>query len=587
MHPQVAMKKPIAILLIAILAACQKPEQPANQQEPIVTCPPEPEESGTTDPENPDPVPDPEDPDKPQSGMYTLRVTETTDMHGYIVVTENDVPHYRLAYISKKAAASQPQPERRLLLDGGDLYQGASISNLLGGRPIYTAVDMMGYDAVALGNHEFDWGWETMVDPDATMLDYTWNGKQYQNNVPVVCANIYQYGSRIASTKDYVIVEKDAFDGGRSTVKVKIGIIGFAIDYAGSIMTSKFTGKCYSINEDYSIADDIASNLESTGQCDATILLVHGSAPAAAARLSQNSAIDLVLGGHSHRYENGRADNGIPYLQGGCNAQRYAAADMLFKVDQDGMLSFDSIFGQEIVTVRTDCDYIADYLDPQIKEVSDDALAAISAQLNTVIGYITVDADKFAMGNWMCDITRRIGEADVSFVNSGGIRTTVPLNGQPRQNITVAKVYEMFPFDNTIYVYSISYADLMDLLEYSLTSGGSALLSQMTGLDCYYNSQRKVQKLVKNGTIIFQNGMWTGNWASRTLTLAVSEYLATTERTDKTTGKPNPLIEWNSTSRLLSNDMVDNENAIRVLKAEAATTGGLLSIDTQAHYILE
>ena len=594
------MKKPLAILLIALFAACQKPEQPANQQDPTVTSP-EPEESGTTDPENPEPVPDPDptpDPYKPKPGLYFLRVIETTDMHGYIVATESDVTHYRLAYIARKSGVSYVyKPENRLLLDGGDLYQGASISNLLGGRPIYTAVGMMGYDAVALGNHEFDWGWETMVDPDATMLDYTWNGTQYQNNVPVVCANIYQYGSRIASTKDYVIVEKEAMGDLGSAATVKIGIIGFAINYAGSIMTSKFTGKGYSINEDYSIADDIASNLESTGRCDATILLVHGSAPSAAARLSQNSAIDLVLGGHSHRWENGKADNGIPYLQGGRYAERYAAADILFTVDADGDLLFNGISGQEIVSVNAKSDYIADYLDPQIKEVSDDALAAISAQLNTVIGYISVGATTSAisgsggrsttMGNWMCDITRRIGEADVAFVNSGGIRTTVPLNGQPRQDITVAKVYEMFPFDNAVYVYSISYADLLTLLDYSLTSGGSALMSQMTGIDCYYTSQNTVQKLVKDGTTIYQNGAWTGNWATQTLTIAVGEYLATTEQTDYTTGKPNPLIEWNKTSRLIQNELIDNENAVLVLKSEAATTGGLLSIDTQAHYILE
>lgn len=586
------MKKPTAILLaLALLVACQKPEVPATQSQTTNTEPSE--ESGNTDPEKPEPKL--EDP-KPEEGSYSLRVIETTDMHGYIVSTESDVTHYRLAYIAKQSGAIASKPERRLLLDGGDLYQGASISNMLGGWPIYTAIGMMDYDAVALGNHEFDWGWETLVDPDATLLDYNWKGSACQNTVPVVCANIYQYGSRIASTKDYVIVEKEATNGRSAIIKVKIGIIGFAVNYAGSIMTSKFTGLGYSIQENYDMAERLAVNLEASGACDATILLVHGSAPAAAARLSRGSAIDLVLGGHSHRYENGISETGVPYLQGGRYAERYAAADMLFFVDHEGKLSFNKVTGQEIVTVNTNADQVTSYLDPQIKEVSDNALDDISAQLKTVIGHIRVDANKYTingsggrattMGNWMCDITRRIGEADVAFVNSGGIRTTVSLNGQPQQNITVAKVYEMFPFDNTVYVYSISYADLLLLLEYSLTRGGSALLSQMTGIDCYYTSRNTVQRLVKDGTTIYQNGSWTGNWASRTLTLALSEYLATTEQTDYTTGKPNPLLEWNGTSRLLHHELTDNENAVRVLKAEAAATGGSLSIDTRAHYIL-
>jgi hypothetical protein len=69
------------------------------------------------------------------------------------------------------------------------------------------------------------------------------------------------------------------------------------------------------------------------------------------------------------------------------------------------------------------------------------------------------------------------------------------------------------------------------------------------------------------------------------VTLAVSEYLATNQRVDSYTGLTNPLLEWNETPRLLFNELVDNENAILVLREEAAASGGLLSIDTATHYI--
>lgn len=46
------------------------------------------------------------------------------------------------------------------------------------------------------------------------------------------------------------------------------------------------------------------------------------------------------------------------------------------------------------------------------------------------------------------------------------------------------------------------------------------------------------------------------------------------------------MVEWNNTDRLIINNLVDNENAIRVLRAEAAASGGLLSIDTSPHFIL-
>lgn len=143
----------------------------------------------------------------------------------------------------------------------------------------------------------------------------------------------------------------------------------------------------------------------------------------------------------------------------------------------------------------------------------------------------------------------------------------------------------MFPFNNLTYVYEITYADLLRLFTYSLTNGGRSLFTFMSGIDCAYRDY-SVVSLGKDGAVIYQNGKWTGDWATRTLRLAVSEYLATTSRVDNYTGMENPLLQWNGTSRLLSNDRVDNECAVVVLKAEAAASGGLLHIDTTPHFIL-
>jgi hypothetical protein len=62
--------------------------------------------------------------------------------------------------------------------------------------------------------------------------------------------------------------------------------------------------------------------------------------------------------------------------------------------------------------------------------------------------------------------------------------------------------------------------------------------------------------------------------------------VATTDREDRDTHLHNPLVEWCKTSRLVTNDLIDNENAVRVLTAEAETHNDLLSIDTRPHFIL-
>ena len=55
--------------------------------------------------------------------------------------------------------------DRAVLLDGGDIFQGNTLSNLLDGRPLAEAYQLMGYDAVTIGNHEFDWQIENTVEP--------------------------------------------------------------------------------------------------------------------------------------------------------------------------------------------------------------------------------------------------------------------------------------------------------------------------------------------------------------------------------------------------------------------------------------
>ena len=562
-----------AVLTAAVLASCEKPEQETIYDE------------------------------------YVLPLIETTDMHGHFVNIENGTVHYRLAYVADKVKdirghGEQYRKDRLLLLDGGDIYQGASISNLLDGMPMYVSVDKMDYDAVALGNHEFDWGYENMVDPDATLLDYDWEGRREVNEVPVLCANLFQNGSRASNTRDYVIVEKSAVNLKGEETKVRIGVIGFAVDYGSGIMTSKFADKGYSIEEDWSIANGIAAELESSGQCDATILLIHGAADDSAQSLGKGSPIDLVLGGHSHSVLSGSTSWGLPFLQGGRYCEYYASAKLKFRVHRGGEITFKKADNLSVASVDSNHDQHsypgqnADDLDEDIIAVSDAALEATARQQNEVIGYISTGATTSylsgsgdratTMTNWMCDILRGIGEADVSFVNSGGVRTAFPLNGQSRRDITVADIYEMFPFGNSTYVYSITYAELLQLLEYSLTGSGQSLFSFMTGIDCCYTGSSfpyTVKSLEKDGTVIYRDGEWTSGWASKNVVLAVSEFLATTQRVDGTAGLSNPLLEWNDSPRLLSRGLVDNENAVRVLREEAALSGGELHVDTTPHFI--
>jgi 2',3'-cyclic-nucleotide 2'-phosphodiesterase (5'-nucleotidase family) len=149
---------------------------------------------------------------------YVLPVFETSDVHGFLVNTASGSEAsyaYRMAYIAGivDSARTASGAASTLLLDGGDIYQGNAISNLLNGEPLTHAYCAMRYDAVALGNHEFDWGVTTLCDSDGTMSGYkASDGSWVDSTVPVLCGNLYEAGTtnRVNFTKDYIILDKTA-----------------------------------------------------------------------------------------------------------------------------------------------------------------------------------------------------------------------------------------------------------------------------------------------------------------------------------------------------------------------------------------
>ena len=170
--------------------------------------------------------------------VKTIEVFETTDVHGYLVDTSSgneSTFQYRMAYIANAVneARANAENDAVLLLDGGDIYQGTPVSNLTYGSALRAAFDAMGYDAVSLGNHEFDWNVKTYAaDENGTMPAYEIGEFKGDSDIPVLAYNLYDAGTtnRASFVKDYVIVDKAG---------VKVALVGYIPDYSMDIMTAK------------------------------------------------------------------------------------------------------------------------------------------------------------------------------------------------------------------------------------------------------------------------------------------------------------------------------------------------------------
>ena len=171
-----------------------------------------------------------------------------------------------------------------LLLDSGDFSQGSTYYTLYKGDVEVGLMNLMGYDAATLGNHEFDFGVENLA-----ML-------ARKAEFPIVCANYDFTGTPLEGLiKPYTIIKRNG---------VKIGIFGVSPQLDGLVMAESCSGVKY--NDPVKAANDVALLLKKKEKCDIVVCLSHlgwdliGTDDTE--MMPQTRNIDIVLGGHSHTY---------------------------------------------------------------------------------------------------------------------------------------------------------------------------------------------------------------------------------------------------------------------------------------------
>lgn len=468
---------------------------------------------------------------------YAVTLFEITDLHGYLADTsaaESENYTYPLPAISARMNEARliHDEENVVLLDGGDMFQGSAVSNEVDGQSVLAAFDMMKYDAVAIGNHEFDWGVSKVIDADATLGAYDVFGLSGDSQIPVLCFDITQNGAAADIALPYLILEKTAFNESGEARKVHIGVIGWAENYASSITKDMFSGDGYAIREDYEALEALANALK-LSDCDAVIVLAHMDASVLAHKLSIDSRIDLVLGGHSHFPECGVCGSGIPYMQAYCYGRGYCEAKLLFgdgyaRVDK---ARFVSLSKSDILCPDGEA---GDRFDPEVLSV---ALEAVSYVNDTVGGTLAlIDADltlspiegnqmSCTLGNFVLDLIREGAGVDVAFTNMGALRMGILLNGTSAREISASDIYTSYPFDNACCVYEITYGELLGLFNAALNEGASARLT-MSGIDCYYSGTKVTKLVTKGGETIYDGGIWAEDWQNKVLLVSVNAYVS-------------------------------------------------------------
>jgi len=430
----------------------------------------------------------------------TLAIVGTSDLHGHIEM----LPYLAGSLANLRASGAV---DDIVLLDGGDMFQGTLESNLNEGKSVVEAYQRLGYTAVAVGNHEFDFGpvgdrvvpIEPHDDPRGAL-----KARTAEARYPFLAANLIDGFAREPASwpnlHQSVLVERAG---------VKIGIIGVAtIDTPRTTNARNFDGLVMA-----PLVDSIAVQAAALRKRGARLVLVTAHAGGRCAKFDDPTdlsscdpaqeifqvarelapgTVDAIVAGHTHA---GIAHevNGIPIVQSFSKGIAFGRIDLTLDGDRVTHRIYpprflcgerreppDLVKGEACgageyegkpVTPDKDLSALVGRYEEKARAVRERKLGVVSD--GVIHG---VYNEESALGNLFADLMRasRPG-ADVALTNGGGLRADLPAG-----ELTYGDLYEAMPFDNRFATIKLTGAQLVKVFEHNLS--GAAGVFNFSGV---------------------------------------------------------------------------------------------------------
>jgi 5'-nucleotidase/UDP-sugar diphosphatase len=414
--------------------------------------------------------------------VHHLVVLHTNDNHGHCVKftykSEADVG----GLPARATLIKQIKKENDcvLLLDAGDLNTGTAVSDLFKAEPDILGYNAIGYDAMALGNHEFD-------NPAAVLRE-----QMAMADFPFLSANIRtRDGAYLA--QPYLIKEFPGF---------KVAIFGLTTKETAYIGNPAHVRDLVFLDE-VEVAQSLVPQLKE--QADVVIALVHMGLFQSAGKGSKRLAsavdgIDLIVDGHSHTrlqapvfVKNESSGRETPIVQAWKWGLELGRVDLEIQDRKVVDLRFEAIPMNLIAADETSEGIGVHHFkkneieeDPALLTLLQPYIDEADARMSQVVGYAEgtffsdeVRQGETPLGDLVADsmlwFTRELG-VDFAIQNGGGIRADLP-----QGPITMKQVYEMLPFNNSIVVLDVKGSDVQSLFDYmAAISPGQGAFSQIS-----------------------------------------------------------------------------------------------------------
>ena len=373
-----------------------------------------------------------------------LVVIHTNDTHGYDQQADGV---YGMAAVAALKQEYEAKGKDVLLVDAGDAIQDHNLVNLSQGATAIAFMNAAGYDAMTLGNHEFDYGQDVTLKRAA------------EADFPFLSCNILVDATGKTFVRPYTIVEK----GG-----VTVGIVGITTpETAGATNPKHVYGLTFLDGQDlYDAVQSSVDYLRGAG-CDLVVALGHlGSEPISEGHRSDDilrrvRGIDLFIDGHDHRVKNYRVD-GVLLAATGSHLANIGVVSYADGQWQEQNLPYGA-FAKE---------------DEAVKALVDKAAADVQAELSRPIGTADIMLDgsrpkvrmeETNLGDFIADAVlwqARMATAaegtsiDGAVVNGGGLRASIPAGA-----VTQGGIQSVLPYRNQVCVVTMTGQTLLEIME--------------------------------------------------------------------------------------------------------------------------
>lgn len=328
-----------------------------------------------------------------------------------------------------------------LLINSGDMFQGSMQSNSNSGKLLAACMDEVGFDCLAIGNHEFDWGLDKLIE------------LKNQSKTPFLGANIYNWNASTKTWGDFAddIAQKYVvrqLDNG-----LRVGIIGVIGKNQITSISSRMVQNI-GFKDPAEVIPDLARELREKQQCDVVVVSAHADQDDFLydSSFDVTQYADAVFCAHSHQQET-TVKNGVVFIQGASNGRFVSHVRLQVNGGTVSLNDYSNESYRDSWSVNQPVQTLIDNANDKIKIQAEQQLARLDGTLDY----------NYGVGRLVChaiaDYCNQIGaKVDLTMCNQG--RTA--LGGV----VTYSDLYEALPFDNPVYVARVSGADILNEARY-------------------------------------------------------------------------------------------------------------------------